>query len=111
MSHFRAVCSKRWQPACPQSPPTAGGTPEAIVSGENGLLVQPDNAQALADAIAQMMRDPERYTRMGIRAAVDVRQRWEFTHYIDRLESHYRAIVRGHQPGHPIHLHTLADES
>lgn len=90
---------------------TAGGTPEAIVSGENGLLVQPDDAPALADAIAQMMRDPERYTRMGIRAAVDVRQRWEFAHYIDRLESHYRAIVRGHQPGHPIHLHTLADES
>jgi len=83
---------------------TAGGTPEAIVSGENGLLVPPDNPAELAAAIERMMRDPEGYTRIGIRAAVDVRQRWEFTHYIDRLESHYSAIVQGHRPGAPVRL-------
>lgn len=85
---------------------TAGGTPEAIVSGENGVLVPPDNAQALADAIARLMQDGDLYTRTGIRAAVDVRQRWEFAHYIDRLEGYYRAIVTGHRPGQPIDLHT-----
>lgn len=43
------------------------GIPELIDHGSTGLLVPPENAQALADAIRQMLNDPERTRRMGER--------------------------------------------
>lgn len=87
---------------------TAGGTREAIESGRNGMLVAPDDPVALANAIERMMRQPDLYTRMGIQAAVDVRQMWRFEQYIDRLEALYRAIVAGHRKGAPIDLQAAA---
>jgi glycosyltransferase involved in cell wall biosynthesis len=87
---------------------TAGGTREAIESGRNGLLVAPEDPVALANAIERMMRQPDLYERMGIQAAVDVRQMWRFEQYIDRLETLYRAIVARHRKGAPIDLQAEA---
>jgi glycosyltransferase involved in cell wall biosynthesis len=42
-----------------------GGTPELVVHGETGLLVPPDDVDALADALGQVLSDPERARRMG----------------------------------------------
>jgi glycosyltransferase involved in cell wall biosynthesis len=39
---------------------TAGAFPEVIADGETGVLVQPGDARALADAIASLLRDPAR---------------------------------------------------
>jgi glycosyltransferase involved in cell wall biosynthesis len=36
-----------------------GGIPEVIVSGKNGLLVEPDNPDALADAIRTVFTNPD----------------------------------------------------
>lgn len=36
-----------------------GGPLEIVTSGENGLLVQPDDPQALAEAMARLLREPE----------------------------------------------------
>ncbi|PYJ22471.1 MAG: hypothetical protein DME99_05410 [Verrucomicrobia bacterium] len=44
------------------------GIPEAVVHGETGLLVAPDDAMALAQAVGQLIQDPElrlRYGRAG----------------------------------------------
>jgi len=83
---------------------TAGGTPEAIVDGENGLLVPPDDAPALAAAMARLMQEPDLAPRLGRQAADDVRIRWSFDAYMDRIERIYRAIVDGHRPGQPVDL-------
>ncbi len=83
---------------------TAGGTPEAIVDGENGLLVPPDDAPALAEAMARLMQEPDLASRLGRQAAEDVRIRWSFDAYMDRIEGIYRAIVDGHRPGQPVDL-------
>lgn len=83
---------------------TAGGTPEAVQDGRNGLLVPPDDPQALADAIARLMRDPELYVRLGRGGADSVQERWTFERYIDRLEAAYYAIVDGHRRGAPVDL-------
>ncbi len=86
---------------------TAGGTPEAVIDGQNGLLVAPDDAPALADAISRLMCDPTLYATIGAQGAADVERLWTFDRYIDRLETVYRAIVTGHRTGEPIQLNDL----
>lgn len=42
-----------------------GGNPEVIVHGETGLLVEPANELALADAMATLLADPSMRARFG----------------------------------------------
>jgi glycosyltransferase involved in cell wall biosynthesis len=42
------------------------GCREIVKSGENGILVAPKNAEAVADAIEYLLRDPERRSAMGL---------------------------------------------
>ncbi len=43
----------------------AGGIPEAVRDGENGVLVPPGDAQALAAAVAALLREPGRRRALG----------------------------------------------
>ena len=43
----------------------AGGLPEAIVNGETGILVPPEDVDALQDAIATLASDRDLRQRMG----------------------------------------------
>ncbi len=58
---------------------SAGGVPELIRDGETGLLVPPDDAEALAQGLVRLIRDPglrERLAAAGerhVRAAFDMR--------------------------------------
>jgi glycosyltransferase involved in cell wall biosynthesis len=45
------------------------GIPEAIRDGEEGLLVQPGNAQALAEALTALLLDVAQRNRLGLAAA------------------------------------------
>jgi glycosyltransferase involved in cell wall biosynthesis len=51
-----------------------GGTREAIVNGETGLLFPPGNASALAQAILSLARDPLLAKRMGQQGLARVRE-------------------------------------
>ena len=42
-----------------------GGTPELVADGETGLLVPPRDVDALARALDELLRDPERARRLG----------------------------------------------
>src|SRR4051794_27352377 len=42
-----------------------GGMPELMVEGQTGLLVQPDDAGALADALVRPLEDPALASRVG----------------------------------------------
>lgn len=52
--------------AIPCVGPAAWAVPEIIEHGVTGLTVPPDNADALADALLTLLRDPERARAMGI---------------------------------------------
>jgi glycosyltransferase involved in cell wall biosynthesis len=81
-----------------------GGTPEAITDGTNGLLVAPGQPQQLAEAVLRLARAPDLCRGLGARAAADVRRRWGFDAYIDRLEDAYRGIVEAHRSGRAARL-------
>jgi phosphatidylinositol alpha-1,6-mannosyltransferase len=42
-----------------------GGALDAVVHGETGLLVDPTDPKAVADAIGELLLDPERATELG----------------------------------------------
>jgi glycosyltransferase involved in cell wall biosynthesis len=67
------------------------GIPEAIASGEHGLLVPPSDPAALADALARLARDPELRRRLG--AAARARAVAEFT--VERMADEYERLYAG----------------
>lgn len=71
---------------------TAGGTPEGFVDGETALLIPPNDAPSMADAIARLVHDEslrERLRENGIREA---QRRWSFEAYIGRLLEFYDRV-------------------
>ena len=70
-----------------------GGCAEAVADGETGLIVPPENPQALAEAISALISDPGRARAMG--EAGRSRVKSEFT--VDRMvEQHlelYQSII------------------
>jgi phosphatidyl-myo-inositol dimannoside synthase len=42
-----------------------GGSRDAVIDGKTGLLVNPDNPQAVADGLVTILQDPEAARRMG----------------------------------------------
>lgn len=69
-----------------------GGVPEAIVDSESGVLVPPRNPAALADAIADLARDPERRTVMASSATAAAAD-FDIARTVERLEAVYRNLA------------------
>ncbi len=67
------------------------GLAEAVIDGETGLVVSPEDPEATAAAILQLVRDPELRTRMGQAAYRRARdeQTWE------RRAAEYEAVLLG----------------
>ena len=58
---------------------------EAILPGESGLLVPPDDAPALAAGIGQLLDDPEARERLGAQA----RETWRSQFTAERMQESY----------------------
>jgi phosphatidylinositol alpha-1,6-mannosyltransferase len=71
-----------------------GGTQDAVVDGETGLLVEPTSADAVAEAIVSLLAEPERAARMG--RAGQVRARASFTWPAQAAK--LRALLHGATP-------------
>src|SRR4051794_5882549 len=71
----------------PQVVTAVGGTREAVVP-ETGLLIPPRDPQALAEAVIELLRDPQRRARMS--AASRVRHAERFT--VDRMVAGTAAV-------------------
>ena len=86
---------------------TTGGTPEAVEDGRNGVLVSPGRPEELADAILRLTAAPDRCRALGATAALDVRRKWSFDAYVDRLEEAYARIVEADRSGGAARLSGL----
>ena len=62
-----------------------GAVGEAVVSGETAVLVPPDDPQALAAGIQQLLDDEEARKRLGARA----REAWRAGFSADRMQEQY----------------------
>ena len=69
---------------------TVGGIPEIIESGKNGLLVEPKNATAIAQAIQTLLNKPQ------VRAEITVRTRssMQSIYNIDNMGNRVLAIIQ-----------------
>jgi glycosyltransferase involved in cell wall biosynthesis len=70
---------------------SVGGTPELVVDGVTGILVPPDDATALADALAVVLADPARARRMGEAGRARVERAFSLAASTERVLSLYSA--------------------
>lgn len=71
----------------------SGGNTEALRNGELGLLVPPEDADALAEACARLAEDPEQARRFADRAQSDARTRFGEDRHAALVEAAYREIA------------------
>lgn len=69
-----------------------GGIPDLIDDGEQGLLVEPQDPAAFANAVAQVLRDPERGRQMGERGRERRRTEFDIDVMVRRLEALYEEL-------------------
>lgn len=65
----------------------AGGVPEIIEDGVNGLLVAPDDPEAMAEALERLYREPELRSRIGEAGSRNVETRFS-------MDAHMEGLVR-----------------
>lgn len=70
------------------------GLPEVVLHGQTGLLVPPDDAPALADAIASLVDDPERARVLGERARARALEAFTWEGFVDSYERLFEAVAR-----------------
>jgi glycosyltransferase involved in cell wall biosynthesis len=77
---------------------TVGGVPDLIESGQHGLLVPRGDPAALAAAIADLLRDPQRARAMGAQARERRRAEFDIDVLVRRLEDLYLELLAEQRP-------------
>lgn len=66
--------------------------PEFFTSGENGLLVKPENAAAIAEAVRMAVTDPSMRQKLGTAAAERAKERFSFADNIVTLTALFEKL-------------------
>src|SRR5215211_1229683 len=74
-----------------------GGVPD-VVKPEAGFLSPPGDPGALAQAVVRLARDPELRRRMGLRARLNVAQRFSVGRLVEDIERLYRELLLENRP-------------
>jgi len=75
------------------------GSSEAIRHGDTGLLVPPNDVEALMAAIGRLLSDRTGAKRMGARGRRYVEQHADSKDCLRRLESFYKSVIGRHEVG------------
>ena len=70
-----------------------GGTPEAVVDGVTGILVPPANAAALADAIIDLLNNPQRAAHLGRAARSHIADHFSVRRMVHATEDLYTDLL------------------
>jgi glycosyltransferase involved in cell wall biosynthesis len=73
----------------------AGGLPEAIIDGETGILVPPESAGQLQDAIALLIEDDDVRRRMGAAGRERMQKEFSIATMGDKHVALYESVLNG----------------
>jgi phosphatidyl-myo-inositol dimannoside synthase len=82
---FGIVYLEAWQRGLPVIGAAAGGVPEVVSSGEDGLLVSPGDLDGLIEALRALLSDPARARRYAEAGMRKVESRYLHRHFEARL--------------------------
>jgi glycosyltransferase involved in cell wall biosynthesis len=74
-----------------------GGVPEVIDQGITGLLTEPGEAVALAEAIISLLRSPVRLYEMGMAGRQRLTERFTHIQMARNFEKAYRSIIKRYE--------------
>ncbi|RZA35641.1 MAG: glycosyltransferase family 4 protein [Lysobacteraceae bacterium] len=69
-----------------------GGIPDALHDGDNGLMVEPGNVEALARALGRLLGDEDERRRLGARARATIEQEFESGVVIGQISAVYEQL-------------------
>jgi len=70
------------------------GILEIVENGKNGILVAPANVEALSNAIAELIRNPQLRQSLGKAAKEHILEKFEVRQYIHKLENLYNRLLK-----------------
>jgi glycosyltransferase involved in cell wall biosynthesis len=71
-----------------------GGVADVMTDGATGVIVPPEDPEALAHAIGDLLADPERAARLGRAAHAHIRTRFGVAAHLDRLLAVYDELLQ-----------------
>jgi glycosyltransferase involved in cell wall biosynthesis len=79
--------------ALPSVATDVGGNDEALTDGTNGYLVPSEDTQLMADRILDLLRSPEKASKMGRAARARIEEQFTFEAMIGKLVGVYDDLV------------------
>lgn len=89
---FGLVMIEAMASGLPVVTPAEGGGPEIVVDGVTGRLFAPGNPDALAAAILELLRDPQRARTMGAAGRARVQQCFTLDGFAAEMTAFYRSL-------------------
>jgi glycogen(starch) synthase len=89
---FSLVAAEAASMARPVIASAVGGLPEVVVDRETGLLVAPEDADALADAIVSILECPDAAAAMGRRGRARIGRKFSWHRFVDAYDALYRDL-------------------
>ncbi len=70
-----------------------GGIPEVVDDGETGVLVPPEDTEALSKAIITLLQDPPRAKTMGEKGRTRIKEMFTTTKMLSEIEHVYQSLT------------------
>ena len=70
-----------------------GGNPELIIPGENGLIIEPGSAEAIANAILALQENPWHRKAMGVSAREHIQQNFHSSTTVEQTLALYNDLL------------------
>jgi glycosyltransferase involved in cell wall biosynthesis len=96
---FGLVAAEAMMRGMPVVATRSGGLAEVVVNGETGTLVPPNDADALAAALVELLRDGARCDAMGALGRARAEALFSEELYVNRFIALYESMLRGASTG------------